>query len=634
MKLSSLFCDHAVVQRDIAVPVWGWTKPLVQVKARLGGRAADSMSGTDGKFMIRLPPMPAGGPYDLEVTAADGGGTFVARDIWVGEVWLASGQSNMEFTLSALKGKANADELAQAGIPRLRMINIPRVAYLGRQSDVEAGWQVSTPESARTFSAVAYYFAKRLGEELGVAVGIVNSSWGGTLVEPWTSREALVRHPDTSAWVTRYEANVHAPAAWAGTTKLSISKYPADPGNEGEGKGWARCDCDEGEWAEIQLPRPWQSAGYHHSGVFWFRKTVDIPAAWAGRDLVLRTGAVDKQDITYFNGVKVGATGKAFEEQYWNRPREYQVPGRLVKAGHTMIAVRAYSFVFFGGMIGPADAMSLGPVGEGSPSMPLAGIWRCREEHDLGLVAAGGNVLGPGNPNSPHILYDSMIAPLIPYGLRGAIWYQGESNLHNGAQYQRLLTDMIRCWRWDWGQGDFPFLIVQLANHLAAASYDDGSTWAILREAQMKTLAEPGTGLAVTIDIGDAADIHAPNKTDVGRRLAQWALATTYGQPVAASGPLYCKMVIEGSVIRLYFDHVGGGLVARGGTLKTFFMAGLNRLFHEATAVIDGRTVVVSCPEIPEPVAVRYAWADNPEGCNLYNVDGLPASPFRTDTWP
>jgi len=634
MKLASLFSDHAVVQRGIPVPVWGWGKPLGRVKARLGQYEAQSMAGADGKFLIRLPAMPAGGPYDLEVTAADGGGTVVTRDVWVGEVWLASGQSNMDFTMSGIIGPAGEAELKGAGIPGLRMITIPPVANLGRQPDVPAEWKVSTPGAALAFSAVAYHFAKRLHEEMGVAVGIVNSSWGGTIVEAWTSREALVRNPDTAAWVARYEATLNAPAVWAGPNAPLVISYPADPGNGGEKKGWAKTDFDDGAWPEMKLPRPWQADGHNHSGVFWFRKTVDVPAAWAGRDLLLRIGAVDKQDITYFNGEKVGATGKDFEQEHWNQLREYCVPARLLKVGRNVITVRAYSFVYDGGMIGPADRMSLAPAdGSGEP-IPLAGAWRYQEEHDLGVVEQMIIPSGPGNPNSPHILYDSMVAPLIPYGVRGAIWYQGESNAANASQYRRMLTDMIRCWRWDWGQGDFPFLIVQLANYMPPSDYDEGSAWARLREAQLKTLSEPATGLAVAIDIGEAEDVHPQNKADVGRRLAQWALSATYGLPVVASGPLYAGMTLEGATIRLSFDNIGGGLVARGGELKTFVMAGPNRIFHPATAVIDGRTIVVSCPVVPEPMASRYAWANNPEGCNLYNAEGLPASPFRTDTWP
>ncbi|OPZ28945.1 MAG: Glycosyl hydrolases family 2, sugar binding domain [Lentisphaerae bacterium ADurb.BinA184] len=638
MKLAALFSDHAVLQQGLSVPVWGWTKPNMHVRVRLGEWAAESMSAMDGRFLVRLPPLKAGGPYDLKVDAV-GKRTreqAVVRDVWVGEVWVASGQSNMEFTVAAC-GEAGEKEIRKGNLPGLRMITIPRLALAGRQSDVEAAWRPATPETLGEFSAVGHYFARRLHEELGVPVGIINTSWGGTIVEAWTSREALVQNPDTCAEVHRYEATTHAPHYWrdaSGDARPDprTRALPPDPGNRGFGRGWAKPDFADQSWPTMALPQTWQSAGHNYSGVFWFRLAVEVPAAWAGRDLALRIGAVDKQDTTYFNGVKVGGLGEDLQEQFWNVPRDYRVPGRQVKAGRNVIAVRAFSFIYGGGMIGPADKMSLGPAdGKGRP-LPLAGDWRYQEEHNLGLTVIP-SIVGPGNPNSPYMLFDNMIAPLLPYAIRGAIWYQGESNAGNAAKYCGMQTAMIRDWRRAWGQGDFPFLFVQLANFTQPQPYQPASTWAALREAQTQTLAEPATGMAVIVDIGDAADIHPKNKWDVGGRLAQWALTRTYGRPGVPSGPLYAGLTVEGDRIRLHFNHVGRGLVAKRGALKTFVIADASRAFRPATAVIDGATVVVSHPDVAAPVAVRYAWADNPEGCNLYNADGLPASPFRTDTW-
>jgi sialate O-acetylesterase len=634
MKLAAIFGDHAVLQREMPAPVWGWTRPLAQVSVKLGPYEACGMAGDDGKFLVRLPPMPAGGPYELEATAADGGGTATSVDVMVGEVWLASGQSNMEWTLMLI-GAAGQQEAATAGDPLLRMLNVPREARLGRQSDVRAAWQRCAPPATREFSAVGYYFARRLRAELGVAVGILHSSWGGTLVEAWISREWLVRNEHAAHWVAAYEAEVHSPAYWDHKKEQRPLSdfFPADPGNGGEKAGWAKPAHPEGDWKEVVLPRAWQFFGHNHSGVFWFRKTLDIPASWAGKDLSLQIGAVDKQDVTYFNGEPVGATGSGFEQEFWNVDRDYRVPGRLVKAGPNTIAVRAYSFAYYGGLIGPAISMRVALRDASEPAISLAGNWRYKVEHDLGLVSAPAADLGPGNANSPYILYDSMIAPLAPAALRGAIWYQGESNANRASEYRGLLTDLIRCWRRDFGVGDFAFLTVQLANYMGEADYQHESSWARLREAQLQTLAEPATGLAVTIDIGEATDIHPKNKQDVGGRLAQWALGKTYGRPVCPSGPLYRSLTIEGARIRLSFAHTDGGLVARGGALKTFYIAGAERRFVSAEAVIEGDTIVVSSPDVTRPLAVRYAWADNPAGCNLYNAAGLPASPFRTDGW-
>jgi sialate O-acetylesterase len=413
------------------------------------------------------------------------------------------------------------------------------------------------------------------------------------------------------------------------------ASYPADPGNDGARKGWAAADFPDADWPLMKLPAPWTARGHSYSGVFWFRREIDVPAGWAGQDLMLRIGAVDKQDTTYFNGEQVGATGRGLEDQHWNTLRQYRVPGHLARAGRNVIAVRAYSFIFDGGMIGPADQMYLSAAESSSARVSLAGEWRYRIEHNFGevLPAQFTRSAGPGCPNTLHILFDNKIAPLLPYALRGAIWYQGESNTAAAAAYRRQLKELIRDWRFYWGQGDFPFLIVQLANFQAPQSFDEFSSWALLREAQLKTLSEPETGLAVTIDVGEAGDIHPTNKQDVGHRLAQWALARTYGKPIVPSGPLYAGMIVEGDRIRIRFDHTGGGLVSRGGPLKCFFIADANKNFVEAAADISGDTVVVHHAQIKEPASVRYAWAGNPDGCNLYNAEGLPASPFRTDDW-
>lgn len=647
MKLSALFGEHAVLQRGRSVPVWGWTKPLLRVRVTLGTQVAETQAAADGRFFARLPPLPAGGPFALEVNTPDPAERVVVQDVLVGEVWICSGQSNMEFTLASTGADGEA-ESAQARLPQLRTICIPRTARWGRQSDVEAAWQVCTPDTAPSFSAVGYHFARVLHARLGVPVGLINTSWGGTRVEAWTGREALVEDPELRLDVERYEATLNSPSFWDAIDPFDpadpvqrqalntrLSSYPVDAGNGGLAQGWARDDFDDGAWPVMKLPSTWQNAGHKHSGIFWFRRVVDVPAAWAGKDLALGVGAVDKQDVTYFNGEQVGATGRGFEEQHWNVARTYRVPGRLVHAGRNVVAVRANSFAYDGGLIGPANRMCLAPAEGGQETrLPLAGDWRYTVEQDFGVVLPIAAPPGPGNPNSLGILYDNMIAPLVPCAIRGAIWYQGESNENNASRYGELLARMIRNWRHVWGQGDFAFLTVQLANFRAPQAYQAGSCWAVVREGQTATLQLPETGMAVSIDIGDELDIHPKNKRDVGQRLAQWALVRTYGQAGVPGGPLCAGATIEPGGIRLRFRDVGCGLAVRGeGDLQTFAIAAANRKFVPATAVIQGDTIFVSSPDVAEPMAVRYAWADNPAGANLVNVEGYPASPFRTDAW-
>ena len=641
LRLAHLFTDHAVLQRGMPVPVWGRTRPGVRVRLALGPCTAETRSGADGEFLARLPPMPAGGPYELDVTTADPAVQARVADVMVGEVWVCSGQSNMEWPIG--ETVFDPQSLSEADT-RIRMLNVPNKADLGRRPDVDAAWQPATPAAVVDFSAVGFFFGRRLAQELGIAVGLINTSWGGTRIEAWISREELVRHGSTRSAVAGYEASVSSADYWSrfspfdpdspeATAQLEEEFYPRDPGNTGFVNKWAAVDYDDGDWDAIAQPGSWMQRGYETNGVFWFRREITIPADWAGKDLKLGLGAIDKHDITYFNGEQVGATGQGLDQQYCFVPRVYDVPGRLVAAGRAAIAVRAYSFIYDGGLIGPTERMTVGPADGSAEALPLAGVWRLKIEHDLGRTDPMQQPFGPGNPQSPYMLNQNKIQPLIPYAIRGAAWYQGESNEVNAREYEWMLRALIRDWRRAWGQGDFPFLTVQLANFRQPLSYEPSSAWAHVREGQLKTLQDANTGLAVAIDLGEAVDVHPRNKHDVGKRLAQWALARTYGMPLVPSGPLYRDFVVEGERVRLRFEHTGGGLAARNGELKTFVIAGSDGKFVDAEAEIEGDTVLVHSPAVPEPAAVRYAWADNPDGCNLYNREGLPASPFRTDAW-
>ena len=632
ISLSALFGDHAILQQGMPVPVWGWTTPSARIEVRCGEAVAVGMSNEDGDFCVRLPAMRPGGPYDLEVKNLETHHSCKSCNVMIGEVWLASGQSNMEWTFQML-GEACALDLATVNNPLIRMLTVPRNAVWGGRRGLNAAWQTFSTPQAAGFSAVATYFAQKLQAELGVAVGILNASWGGTPIEAWLSRNALARNRFLESRFARYEAEWSDPDYWNEIKGFQTKGFPADPGNQSEKEGWALPLCDETDWNKAEIPNPWLAFSQNHSGVYWFRKNIKIPSAWIGKKLILKLGAIDKHDVTYFNGARIGATGKDFEEQHWNIPREYVVPAEQVHSESVTIAVRVYSFIYQGGLVGPLNQMGAHPAGEPQGEISLGGTWLYRMEHDLGVVTPPAAPFGPGNPHTPHILYDSMLKPIMTSAMRGAIWYQGESNAGRANEYASLLCDMIKNWRSDWGLGDFPFLVVQLANFRAPADYDPASTWAQLREAQLQALQEPNTTVAVAIDLGEAADIHPKNKKDVGERLALGALAKAYARDIPYSGPIYRNMVLEAKGIRLFFDHASGGLLAKDGNLKTFVIAGKDRVFFPAEASVDGYSVFVSNPQVPFPEAVRYAWADNPEGCNLFNGAGLPASPFRTDNW-
>lgn len=648
LKLSKLFGDHAVLQRNRTIVVWGWCDSFAMVKGQLGAASAVARAGGDGRFTLRFPALPAGGPYKLVVEAAESGETVVSSDLLVGEVWVASGQSNMEFCAGGLTSRIESIRKECSPSIPLRMFTVPRNAQIAPPLDADGEWQLHQPEQVDNWSAVGLFFGRKLHRELNVPVGVVVSSWGGTIAEAWTSREMLLRNPDFSAEVARYELNVSQPGFWEDLSPDDLA-VPAGSGSgvierrlapllpplseQGVREDWFSPGFDDSGWKRASLPCPWQELGIRFNGIVWFRREVEIPAGWAGRDLVLSIGAVDKHDVTWFDGVEAGRTGEGLETVCWNLPRSYRIPGERVHAGRCVIAVRDYSFLHDGGMIGPAERMHLAPADGKDTAVPLAGEWRYAVETNLGCMSDRVAVMGTGNPNSYGMLFDNMIRPLIPMAMRGVIWYQGESNQRAPQLYRKLMEDLIADWRFRWGQGDFPFLQVILAGFRTPDSYQQEAEWPRIREAQALAAVSSGNLTASAIDLGDSADIHPHRKQEVGERLALAALEQAYSRPVIGSGPVFREMAIEGSSIRLYFDHCGAGLTAHGRELAGFYIADRFRRFYPASAVICENTVLVSSPEVPLPVAVRYAWADNPEEANLYNSAGLPASSFRTDTW-
>ncbi len=636
LSLASLFQDHAVIQRGVSVPVWGWADPFVHVRVSLGGHTAECIANERGEFYLQLQELAQEGSHSLVVEIVESAERLEIHHLVAGEVWLASGQSNMEWPLGKSLPLTEKD-IASAQFPQIRFFSVSPRAHLGPHRTVHGTWKIASPENAGPFSAVAYSFARKLHQTLGVPIGIISSSWGGSIIQSWLSRSALAFNLHTRDWLSKYESEAWTSQRWMHMGKPGLDgrvcALPADPGNTGMENGWHLPPFQDSNWETIDLPATWQSAGHKHSGIYWFRRTLHIPAEWIGKELVLRLGAIDKQDITYVNGVEIGRTGKDFEDNLWDQPRIYQIPGKLVARATLTIAVRVYSFVYNGGLTGPCEAMVLHPQGNPNQAKTIAGTWRYHCEHNFGYISEF-HLTGHGERNSPHMLYDNMVHPLAPFPLRGVLWYQGESNLENGDSYASLLKDLVQDWRRLWGDPSLAFHLVQLPGFQSAKAHQSESQWARIREAQCEILSVPHTGVCITIDLGEAGDIHPKNKIPVGERLAQSVLVGEYHQAGEPCGPIFEKITIDGNDIRCIFRHTGPCLATFDGEPpRPFYIAGEDRIFHPAEARIQGCEILVHSPAVPHPVAVRYAWADNPEGCNVIGGSGLMASPFRSDKW-
>ncbi len=637
-----LFSDNMVLQRDRAVPVWGHAAAGENVTVAFCGKTASAVTDKDGKWQVTLGPFPAGGPFEMTLEAKSGRRTV--RNVLVGDVWFCSGQSNMWWAVKNAKdGKA---EVAAANYPRIRLLTIPQRGAKTPLDTLECpAWTECSPETVAEFSAVGYYFGRNLQQHLNVPIGLINSSWGGSMAQSWTSLEGLETNPDLVGHTRSYYSTVKRFDEEFAKGIVDADGFYLDPGLQPKEKGWEAADLNERDWKDMDLPKQFNYYGkpLYTQGAVWFRKTVDVPEAWQGKDLLLGLGAVNNYDVTFFNGTEIGRTDQAALERTPPAParREYKVPASLVKPGRAVIAVRVFNAAGGGGIMGFADWQKR-PIGLGpsvKEAVSLAGAWK----YKISLPLAQKTICGFTKfHHMPSCLFNGMVAPVTPFGIRGVIWYQGENNIHNAWEYRALFPALIRSWRSAWGQGDYPFLFVQLPNFTAPAKtpIDDSAqqdSWNELRDAQRLALAEPNTAMVVSIDLGEAKAIHPLNKQDVGARLGLAARALAHGEKVEYAGPLYQGMKVEGNKIRISFTHVGGGLVAKGsdtGELQRFAVAGADRKYVWAKAKIEGDRVLVWNDDVPAPVAASYAWAMNPEGCNLYNREGLPASPFRTDDWP
>ncbi len=622
VTLSGILGDHMVLQRGRPAPIWGRATPQekITVQGDWQKKPLSVVAGADGRWMIKLPTPAPGGPHTIVIK---GENEIVLRDVLVGEVWICSGQSNMEMPVGDFgPGYDGVDhwqeELKRAELPELRLFTVPNRHAVTPQFDCAGSWTNSTAETAKAFSAAGFFFGRELHQTLKVPVGLISADYGGTVAEAWTSADSIKTFPEFADQLTAVaNERDHAEAALRART-AAFSNWVQSVELADGGAARAAVDVDDSAWAVASKLGTWTGDLAGFDGYVWFRKTILLPAELAERDLVLELGAVDDMDFTYVNGVKIGQT---LGEGFWNQPRSYPVPKGSLHPGANLIAVRVLDTGGGGGINGPVRLRSA----DGAEVLALNQDWfyqpgaRLSELPPLNLPSQVG-------PNTATVLFNGMVAPLVPFGIRGAIWYQGESNIGRDQQYRRLFPALIADWRKHWGEGDFPFYFTQIAPF----RYPNPGMAAALRDAQRLALATPNTGMAVTMD-SDSNNLHPHTKQAVGHRLALWALAKTYGRKeLVYSGPLYKRMKVEGGKARLYFNHADGGLVSREPVLKHFEIAGADGKFVAARAEIDGETIVVGSTAVPQPVAVRYGWGDTDES-SFGNRAGLPAASFRTD---
>jgi len=620
VKLPRIFSNNMVLQRNHAITVWGWADAKEKITVQFNHQTKTVTAGKDGQWKVILANEAAGGPYDLIVK---GKNTITLTNVLVGDVWVCSGQSNMEWVVRNSNNAAS--EIAQANYPQIRHFKVPLTIATTPSSDLTGGeWNVCDPAHVGDFTAVGYFFARELYQTLNIPIGLINTTWGGTHSETWTSREAFEGSDEFRSMIQSMpHLNLDSIAkakAIASQTRIEKLQGAVDESPEVVAR-WKNADFDDASWLTMPLPTIWeQQALGDVDGFVWFRKTFTLTADQAGKPAVLSLGAIDDNDQTYVNGKLVGSTNS------YSAKRVYNVDAGILKEGKNVIAIRVQDTGGGGGVNGNPNELHLSLS---NAAFPLTGTWSYRVES---LIKSNG--VGPNS--YPTLLFNAMLNPLLNCAITGVIWYQGESNAGRSYQYRKAFPLMITDWRKHWKQGDFPFYFVQLASYNANnGDSQHGSGWAELREAQTLTLSLPHTGMAVTTDIGESHDIHPRNKQDVGKRLAAIALHDTYGKNVVYSGPVFQSMKVENGKAVLSFNPMGSGLMVkdRYGYVKGFEVAGDDHVFHYAKAFIEGDHVVVSSDEVKTPVAVRYGWADDAGDDNLYNKEGFPASPFRTDNW-
>jgi len=627
-----LFQDNMVIQRNMRVPVWGWAAPGSKIKVEMNGKSAVATAGSDGRWEARIGKFSAGGPYTLTISGPQ---TVTLKNVLVGDVWICSGQSNMEMGIT--QAKDGKQEIASGNYPQIRLFTIEKKLSGVPEKLLSGKWQECSSESLASqgywgggFSAVGYFFGRDLYKALNVPIGLVQVTWGGTFAESWISDSCLDTIPSMHPSVERYRRNVKERGQPGyNFNRTLVTWFESNVPKNASGENWNSPKLNDSDWKNAKMPTTWEGFGLTaKDGLAWFRKTVDLPDDWNGKEAVLHLGMVSDADCIWVNGHRVGSTWGYFMQ------RDYKVSAGMLHAGKNVITIGDLSpFIVGGGFLSGADALHLDRVDDPKKSISLAGEWKYKFVKSFD-EAVDAPIKIEDDPNIICSIYNGMVAPMDRFAIKGVAWYQGESNVAYAYRYRTLLTTLIENWRSQFASGEFPFLIVQLANWQPTSDDVIDGRFTEVRNAQLQVFKSVShTGLASAIDIGEADNIHPKNKQEVGRRLALSALAVAYKQKIEHSGPIYRSMKVEGSRIRVFFDHLGGGLVAKDspeGKVKGFIISGADGKFVWADAVIDGNSVLVSSPKVMKPTAIRYAWKMNPV-CNLYNKTGLPASPFRTD---
>ena len=628
VKLPKLISNGMVLQRDARIPVWGWANPGEQIKVTFKGKSYKTKADDAGDWRIELPKMKAGGPYTMLVTGTH---TIRVEDILIGDVWLCTGQSNMVHQLD-IHDVRYAEEIATANNPEIRHFKVPTTPVLsGPQKELTGGvWQKAVGDSVRPFSAVAYFFAKKIYATYKIPIGLINASVGGTPIEAWIPKEGYKDFPEILEIIKENKdtafvnSQKHYQAANNGPQEIK------DKGLTGD-LPWYAANFKPKNWRRITIPGYWEDQGVKDlNGVVWYRREVQIPKAMVGKKARLFMGRIVDADEVYINGVLVGS------KTYQYPQRRYDVPDTLLKPGNNNFTIKVTNYSGKGGFVPDKPYY----IFTAQDTVDLKGYWQYKvgevfKPFDRSAFAkrdSGEHVRRINPQNEPTALYNGMIAPYIQYPIKGILWYQGESNAGNPQVYDAYMKALISGLRTVFNQPDVPFIYAQLPNFMDVSYLPEESNWAALRAAQLKALANPNTAMTVNIDLGEWNDIHPDNKKDVGERMALAGLKLAYGKDLVYSGPIFESAQVANGKVILSFKHTGSGLMSNDGeALSEFALAGEDGKFSWAKAKIEGEHVIVWSDEVAQPKYLRYAWADNPDNPNLYNKEGLPASPFQTD---